>query len=205
MSQGPERYEVPAFDPNTPTTVADYQAALTKAHLAMLEPAPTVHDEAIPEGDVLSVDPAPGTPQKRGAVVTVTVSSGPAPITITDYTGKPATEAIAGLKTAGFIVPTPTQDYSSTVPSGSVISQSPNSGTAMRNAQITLDVSKGPAPIKVPDVRGMKSKDAQNALEALGFKVNLVHAPFGNGTVYSQSPSAGTLKAPGSTITLDIL
>jgi serine/threonine protein kinase/beta-lactam-binding protein with PASTA domain len=205
MSQGPERYEVPAFDPNTQTTVADYQTALTKAHLAMLEPAPTVPDEAIPAGDVLSVDPAPGTPQKRGAVVTVTVSSGPAPITISDYTGQPAAQAIAGLKAAGFTVPTPTQDYSSTVPSGSVISQSPKSGTGMRNDQITLDVSKGPAPVKVPDVRGMKTKDAQNALEALGFKVTLVHAPFGNGVVYAQSPVGGTLKPPGSTITLDIL
>jgi serine/threonine protein kinase len=205
MSQGPERYEVPAFDPNTPTTVTDYQAALTKAHLAMLEPPPTVHDEAIPEGNVLSVDPAPGTPQKRGAVVTVTVSSGPAPIDITDYTGQPSAQAIAGLKAAGFVVPTPTQDYSSTVPSGSVISQSPKAGTGMRNDPITLVVSKGPAPIKVPDVRGMKTKDAQSALEKLGFKVNLIHAPFGNGLVYSQSPAAGTLKPPGTTITLDIL
>ena len=75
----------------------------------------------------------------------------------------------------------------------------------MRNAQITLVVSKGPAPIKVPDVRGMKTKDAQDKLQALGFKVNLVHAPFGTGVVYDQKPLPGTLEPPGTTITLDIL
>jgi eukaryotic-like serine/threonine-protein kinase len=203
LSSGPVHYTVPAFTAGT-TTDSEYQAALSAVHLTWVE-APPQNDPTIPSGDVLSVSPAPGASLVANTPVTITVSSGPAPIAIPDYTGKPATEAQTALTALGFNVATPTQDYSTTVPAGSVISQSPDTGTAQAGATISLDVSKGPQLIAVPNVTNEKTAAAEAALSALGFKYFLVRAPFGPGVVYAQSPAAGSMKPPGTTVTLDIL
>jgi eukaryotic-like serine/threonine-protein kinase len=139
-----------------------------------------------------------------GKAVTVTISKGPQPITINDYTGKPADEAQRALTAAGFKVNVK-QDYSDTVPNGTVISQSPNSGTGVKGDTITLDVSKGQQLFPVPDVRGKKVKDAEKILKDAGFKWSVLAAPFGPGDVYDQNPEPGSMKAKGTTITLYVV
>jgi eukaryotic-like serine/threonine-protein kinase len=198
VSKGPHMTTVPAFDPAGQTPYADYQQSLAKAglHVASEEQR---YDPAVPAGNVISVDPAAGQPLAWDKSVTVTVSLGPAPVPIVDYTGKPADQATQALTSAGFVV-NPTQDYSDTVPAGTVISQTPNSGTGKKGDPIAIDVSKGQQKFPVPAETGKKVSDAIKALQKAGFKVKVNQLDGGPGRVLEESPQGEQPK--GTLITL---
>jgi serine/threonine-protein kinase len=167
------------------------------------------YSDTVPSNDVISVDPAPGQTMDWGKSVTVTVSQGPQPIQITDYTGQDADKATQALTNAGFKVTT-RQDFSDTVPAGSVISQNPNSGTGTRGDTITLDVSKGPELFKVPDVTSNLAdplswtsiSQAKKILEDAGFEVKIgKQGRFG--VVTSQDPKGGSMKPKGTVVTIN--
>jgi eukaryotic-like serine/threonine-protein kinase len=207
LSSGPQLYEVPSFNTDGGTSLIDYQTALIAAHLKDLE-SPQ-YSTTVQAGNVISVTPAVGTNEKAGATVTVTVSQGPAPIPITDYTNQSADVANQALTSAGFKV-TETQDFSTTVPAGSVISQTPNTGTGAIGDPITLDVSKGPQLFKVPDVTSQLSnpltwnsiEQATKTLADAGFKVRVgTRGRFG--VVTSQSPTGGSMEPAGTVITIN--
>ncbi|MGH8891602.1 MAG: Stk1 family PASTA domain-containing Ser/Thr kinase [Acidothermaceae bacterium] len=202
VSKGTRTAKVPAFDPKS-TAYGDYQKALTAAGFK-LAPEVDTFDPSVPKGNVISVEPAAGETVDYGKTVTVTVSKGPQPITITDYEGKNGDDAQAALTAAGFKV-TVTKDYNDTIAEGIVITQTPNSGTGVNGDTITLDVSKGQQLFKVPDVRGKKTKQAEQDLSKAGFKWSVLAAPFGPGDVYDQSPEPGTMKPKGTTITLYVV
>ena len=110
--------------------------------------------------------------------MTIVVSKGRQPIEVTDYTGKPADQAVAALTDAGLRVDATKQDFDSdTCPRGSVISQSPARARCFRGDQVTLVVSKGPEMVSVPNVQGKQLAGAHEQLEAAGFdvKVETVH------------------------------
>jgi beta-lactam-binding protein with PASTA domain/predicted Ser/Thr protein kinase len=209
LSSGPQLYQVPSFNPGGATSLIDYNSDLIAAHLIAASPA-TQYNPTVPTGNVISVSPTPGTSEKAGTAVTVTVSLGPAPIAINDYTNQSADVATQALKAAGFNV-TATQDYSATVPAGSVISQTPNSGDGTLNEPIAVVVSKGPQLFKVPDVTSNLNDDpttwtsiaqATKTLEDAGFKVNIgKRGRFG--VVTSQSPKGGDMKPAGTVITIN--
>ncbi|HTC70820.1 MAG TPA: PASTA domain-containing protein, partial [Acidothermaceae bacterium] len=147
--------------------------------------------------------------EKAGTTVTITVSQGPTPIPITNYTNQSADVANQALTTAGFKV-TETQDFSNTVPAGSVISQTPNTGTGANGDPISLDVSKGPQLFKVPDVTSQLSnpltwnsiEQATKTLSDAGFKVRIgTRGRFG--VVTSQSPTGGSMEPAGTVITIN--
>jgi beta-lactam-binding protein with PASTA domain len=198
ISKGPHMTTVPAFDPGGQTTYADYQQLLTKAGLHVAAEN-QIYDPVVPEGNVISVDPGVGEPQAWDKSVTVTVSKGPQPIPIVDYTGKSADEATQALTAAGFVV-NATQDYSDTVPSGTVISQTPKSGAGKKNDAITIDVSKGQQKFPVPAETGKKASDAIKALQKAGFQVKVNQLDGGPGRVLEESPQGSQPK--GTLITL---
>jgi serine/threonine protein kinase/beta-lactam-binding protein with PASTA domain len=211
LSKGPERFTVPSFEASGATTLAEYQALLAAANLTASSTVPQQFNETTPLGNVISTDPLPGQQEKRDAVVTVTISAGPTPIPIVNYEGQPADQATTALTTAGFIVAPPTQDFSTKVPAGSVISQSPNSGTGKLGDTITLDVSKGPQLFKVPDVVTSNLADpatwtsitqATKELTDAGFKVKVgKRGRFG--VVTSQSPKGGSMYPAGTVVTIN--
>jgi serine/threonine protein kinase/beta-lactam-binding protein with PASTA domain len=207
LSSGPQLFQVPSFNSGGGTSLIDYNTALIAAHLTAAPPA-SEYSPIVPAGNVISVSPIPGTNEKAGATVTVTVSQGPAPIPIVDYTNQSADLATQALKAAGFNV-TPTQDYSTTVPAGSVISQTPNNGGGTLGEPIALDVSKGPQLFKVPDVTSNLSDpqtwnsivQATKTLADAGFKVKVgKHGRFG--VVTSQSPKGGSMEPAGTVVTI---
>ena len=209
LSSGPQLYEVPKFDPGGATSLVDYTSALIAVHMNIAQAAPQ-NSPTVPNGNIISVDPSPGTSEKAGTTVTVTVSEGPAPIAINDYTNQSADAATQALKAAGFNVTT-TQDYSATVAVGSVISQTPNSGTGTLGAPVALVVSKGPQLFKVPDVTSNLNDDpstwtsiaqATKTLTDAGFKVKVgKRGRFG--VVTSQSPQGGDMKPAGTLVTIN--
>jgi eukaryotic-like serine/threonine-protein kinase len=95
---------------------------------------------------------------------------------------------------------------SSTVAKGLVIDSNPAEGNNVAaNTLVTLFVSKGAAPVTVPNVEGKQESAAQTTLEADGFTVSVQTDPTStlpSGTVANQSPTGGTSLAPGSKVTI---
>jgi serine/threonine-protein kinase len=202
VSKGPERYAVPALVGSTAT---EAKARLEENRLT-LGGSSEAFDEKVPAGQIISSTPKAGTQLKRGTAVTIVVSKGRQPIPVTDFTGKPADQAVAALTDAGLKVDATKQEFSADVPKGSVISQNPSSGTLFRGDQVSLVVSKGPEMVTVPNVQGKQVPEARTILEDAGFQVKVENFMGGIfGTVRSQSP-AGDAKAPkGSTVTLVVV
>jgi eukaryotic-like serine/threonine-protein kinase len=95
---------------------------------------------------------------------------------------------------------------SSSVQKGLVISSNPAQGNIVpANTLVTLYVSKGAAPVAVPNVQGKQENVAQTTLENAGFSVSVqtdATSTQPSGTVVSQSPTGGTSVAPGSKVTI---
>ena len=162
--------------------------------------------ETVPQGQVVSTSTAAESSVKRATAVALVISKGRQPITILDWTGKPANQAFKTLSDAKLKVDATKQDWNDTIPKGSVISQSPATGTLFQGDLVTMVVSKGPQFVVVPDVFGHQEGEARSILEGLGFVVKVDRIAGGLfGTVRFQSIPAGTPTPTGSTITLSVV
>jgi eukaryotic-like serine/threonine-protein kinase len=199
VSQGPERYPMPAV---VGLTQPAAQQVLLQARLA-LGRVKSAASQTVAKGIVLQASQSNGVRLKRQTPVDLTVSSGPPPIKIVNYEKKPAAAARAALRKAGFTVVVETAN-SATVPAGQVISQTPNRGTGTSNDTITLTRSLGPVMVTVPNVRSMGFRAATRVIERAGFQVQISRAPYNLGLGYvAYTRPSGRSKAPaGSTITL---
>ena len=199
VSRGPERYEVPVL---RGLTLSDATAALDERNLSLGDITERYHEE-VADGVVLKSSPKTGTEVKRDAFVDLVVSKGPRPIKVRDFTGKPAERAEQVLTERGLEVSI-TRENSDTVPEGTVISQTPSSGTLFRGDVVELVVSKGPVLVEVPPVRGVGVQDAIDRLEAAGFQVQTVQSDVYVGLefVVKSDPPQGTMAPQGSTVTL---
>jgi len=181
-------------------------AALRRAGLSpqpSLAPSATVHT-----GLVISQAPAAGSLAKKGAKVSIVVSGGPANVPLTDVTGMTAAKAAAELRRANFKTRTKTE-ASKTVLAGRVIGTEPPAETEVQEGRvITLLVSSGPAPVRVPDVTGQTLEAAEatltNAELALGTVTRRVTSTQAPGTVLSQSPSTGSSLRAGEKVNLTV-
>jgi len=130
---------------------------------------------------------------------------GPKSASIPDVVGKTRTEAQTTLTEAGFVVGTVTEDFSDSVPVGSVSSQQPASGSsAKKGTSVALVVSRGPNMVEVPKVIGLTETEAFKALETAGFKPQALPSEYNkdvpSGTVFKQTPESGMKAAKGSTV-----
>lgn len=109
-------------------------------------------DDSVGAGLVISQSAAADTQLEEGSVVTLVISSGKPTVDVENVVGKPQEEAVSLLEAQGFVVEVSAQ-YSSTVASGTVISQSPVAGDSLYAGEtVTIYVSKGPAPVGVTGV-----------------------------------------------------
>ena len=164
-------------------------------------------DDAAPLGTVLLQDPAPGTPLRRGSAVALTVSKGPKPIPVPSVVGRPQSEALAALRSAGLNPVVSSEEvYDRSVPKGSVAAQSPVPGTALtKGGDVTLTISKGPRLVKVPDFVGKQAREAEQKLRELGFEVRVENVLGGFfGTVRAQDPLNEEVPE-GSVVTLTVV
>ncbi|SEQ62245.1 Stk1 family PASTA domain-containing Ser/Thr kinase [Microlunatus flavus] len=199
VSRGPERFAMPTvvgMSQDAATT------ALAAAHLKVGKVSSRWSDTAA-KGVVLAAAQDPGASLKRDTAVALTVSGGPQPITLADWTGKDADKAAAALKKAGLQVSV-TQENSDDVDAGDVISQDPPKGTLQKGDAVALVASKGPVLVTVPNVRAMGIRKAEEAMQAAGFKTRNKKATnyLGLGYVVTSSPGGGDQAPKGSTITL---
>ena len=90
-------------------------------------------------------------------------------------------------------------------PQGVVFAEKPGAGTQLGKGQtVTISVSTG--RLGVPDVVGLELPEAQQKLEARGFKVEVkrVASTKPKGIVLDQDPAAGVTALSGTTVTLSV-
>ena len=197
-SLGPRLIAVPDV---SGTPEAQARKALTDA--GFLVKVEREFHESVPEGDVIRQDPGPDQTIQEGATVTLVVSRGPPPVKVPDLKGQTTADAKATLEALGFQVEI-TQDFSTDVPNGHVISTDPPAGNKPpKGSTVTLFVSKGPKTFPMPNVVGMQREAAVKKLEALGLTVKVVEIPgtSGNQVVY-QDPDPGVTVEQGQQVTI---
>jgi beta-lactam-binding protein with PASTA domain len=212
VSQGPQQLDLPTV---VGLSEDDARAALGDFTVG---DSSTQFDPAVPEGAVIAISGVDdsGSPVDLGSAaqygeqrpVTLTVSAGPVP----DVSGQSLAEAQAALAAVSLSGQEAGTEFSDTVASGSVIrSEAQTDGVLVPGATLDLIVSKGPAPVTVPDVTGKTIDDAVADLRALGLRVtydkctNFTCAFFdweARLTVTATDPAPGGTAARGSTIAL---
>ncbi|MDB1089891.1 Stk1 family PASTA domain-containing Ser/Thr kinase [Streptomyces sp. ACA25] len=199
VSRGPEVVTVPELEG---VPVEEAQQQLTEAGLTPGTESTEFHED-VPQGAVIRTDPPAGQERRPDSAVALVVSRG-VEIDVPDVTGEAEGTAIQQLDGAGFEVDVHGERVHSVHPEGTVAEQSPDGGgTAAVGDTVTLTISKGPEMIEVPDVRGMREREARETLEEAGFEVS-VRRYFVTGTVFNQSVHSGDTAERGSTIIIHL-
>ncbi len=164
-----------------------------------------------PQGTILSQTPGAGTQAKKGAAINL-VAVGATVQTVPNVIGMTESSAKAAITGAGLSLGIVTLIYSDTAPSGTVTGQAPSAGVeAPAGSQVAITVSRGatpaatPSATAVPNVTGQSQSQATSALQSAGFAVVVDQIPNSTvpaGTVSGQSPAAGVLAQPGTTVTI---
>ncbi|MEZ5343829.1 MAG: PASTA domain-containing protein [Acidimicrobiales bacterium] len=117
---------------------------------------------------VFSQDPGSGATVQENSVVKLTVSQARDAVNLPDVVGLTQEEATRVLNEAGFRVD-PVLAPSDDKDAGIVIDMTPQPNQDVNlDSPIQITVSSGPAEISVPDVSGLKTADATNALGRVG-------------------------------------
>jgi eukaryotic-like serine/threonine-protein kinase len=165
------------------------------------------HSDTVASNTVIRTDPAPGHRAVRGSDVTVVISLGHpvVPILPAGSTTEEAERAIRQADLSPRLDPGAAQ-FDNTAPAGSVIGLRPASGTMLTvGAAVTVVTSKGPAPIRVPDVRGLRQAEAVSALRRAGLTVQVrdqFDDQIAGGRAIGTTPPAGTGIARGTSVIL---
>ena len=165
------------------------------------------YSETVPAGSIVSTTPDSGTRVLRGSTVRAVVSQGQERFSVPKLAGLSLDEAQAALESNNLTAGKVTQQYSDSVPEGTVISASLNEGAQVkRGAAIDLVVSNGPQPIQVPDFTGKPATDAMDALTNLGLLPTQTYDTsdtVAEGYVIAQQPNSGSL-TKGDTVMLTV-
>ncbi len=189
--------------------LAEARAVLEREGLVSLS-TEEVFDEQVLEGLVIATDPAAASPIRRFERVELIVSKGPELFAVPDVVGRTQAEAAEELRTAGLAVGGVAEEYNESAAAGEVLRQSPGTGTERRrDSAVNLVVSRGPAPIAVPDVTALPVEEAVAALEQAGLEAAVADAreysrTVPAGSVAGQDPSgaSGAAVRRGTTVTL---
>jgi len=215
VSKGPDLVALP--DGVVGVMQAEAEAALRAAEFEVTYGPEQFHDTAavglvlsatLPDGTAAE----PGAMVKRGTTITLVLSKGPGPATVTSVVGATVEAATAQLAQDALKLAVGSEEFHDTVAAGLIISQSPEAPAVVKRGDtVTVVVSKGVEPIPLKNYYGTNAKKAQQELEQSGFSVDVVRqdTPFGVylGIVNGQTPAGGDGKtAPkGSTITLYVV
>jgi serine/threonine-protein kinase len=178
---------------------------------AGLDPKPIVSQfsETVRPGMVISAAPAGGR-AIRGTDVRLVVSKGPERFVVpTDLVGKPRDAVLAALVKLPVKV-VPQEQYDNDVDAGKVTGFDPAAGSPLKRGQtLTVVVSKGHEPVRVPDVTGQTPEAATRNLQELGFSVTRGpdgrSASVAKGAVMAVAPAPSAGPVPyGSRVTITV-
>lgn len=202
VSLGPPPVKIPDLY-QIPTCNQAIQVLKSEGLVGACPPTAAQYSPVVSAGAVIATSPS-----KRavyGSTVTIIISKGHAPVTVPVVTGSSSTYATASASLAALgFVPSESRQYSSTVSAGQVIGTVPaaSAGPQPFGSPVTVDVSIGPQPVKIPDVVGHSVTTAADDLESIGLHVAGPYGPPHASTVISTDPAPGTFVQPGTTVDL---
>jgi serine/threonine-protein kinase len=186
------------------------EAKITEAKLVVGTVTQQASD-SVGKGQVISTDPKPGAGVKEGTKVNLVVSSGPVPVdmvNVPNLQNKTADAALQELIGLGLKGARGTDRASDSIEAGKVCGQDPAAGSQLeKGSTVTYYVSTGKSNVDIPNVVGKTESDAKSSLENAGFKVDSKSdssETVTKGQVISQSPTADTSAAKGSTVTITV-
>lgn len=197
ISKGKERITIPSLVGITPDIAIQKLAELG----LKIGETNEIFSAAAEKGFVVGTEPKISTEVKRNSIVNIFVSKGIEQVSLISYAGKSGEEALSELTNAGFDV-VPAYKFSDSVLPGLVISQDPDSAAEInKGAKVTLNISKGPEFVFIPNVISKTANQATLDLENKGLKVVV----RGKGSkVVSISPKQGSKVKAGSTVTISL-
>ena len=157
-----------------------------------------VFSTTAPTGTVAAQTPSAGTSEPIGTAVAIAVSQGRGAI-VPNVHGLAYAVAAHRIKLAG-LTSGGVHTYSATVAIGRIVAQGEAAGTrVVLGTHVVLYISKGHAPVAVPNVRGLSLAAAEHALRVAGFTIDLLKAPRHGascpaGKVYRTFPHAHQLE-----------
>jgi len=163
-----------------------------------------------PAGTVLDQNPDPGSPLRRGGVVAVVLSRGPASVSVPDVVGGTRRQAVGLLSAPPYAFEVTVRErFSDTVTTGRVIAASPAAGTTVdAGANLALTVSKGIEQVEVPKVRGSPRGTAVTALRKAKLQPVVAEAYSDRspevGSVVGQDVRAGRTVDKGARVAITV-
>ncbi|MEU8261273.1 Stk1 family PASTA domain-containing Ser/Thr kinase [Micromonospora sp. NPDC048999] len=196
-------------------TVAPQLASLTKADAKAraaqggftLKYAESRYDEKVPKDSILRQDPAAAARIVKGGTITLTLSLGPEQLPVPDVVGKEFELAQTELTDAKLVVAKGPNKYDDELPAGVVLSTNPKVGTMVKpGTKVTVTLSKGRAPVSVPNLVGKNLDEARGILGQL--ELTLVESYKDSdkpqGEIIGQSPADGAGVEKGAQVRLEI-
>jgi serine/threonine-protein kinase len=196
-------------------TVAPQLVAMTQADAARqaaqggfsIEYGDARYDETVAKDVVLVQEPPASERIVKGGTIRLILSRGPERYAVPDVLGKQFELAEAELQKANLTVVRGPDRYSDTLPKGVVVAVKPEVGTELKPGdQVQVTLSKGKAPLSVPNVVGKNVNEARQMLQQLGL-VPLVATKQSDkpkDEVLKQTPVDGTGVEPGAEIKLEV-
>jgi beta-lactam-binding protein with PASTA domain len=164
----------------------------------------------VPAASVISQDPAAGASAEPNAEVSLVISRGPAfSVKVPRVIKQPQELAQQRVEYEELVIGDISEDFSPSIPRGSIISQDPVGGASvLSGSKVNLVVSKGPDIVRTPSIAQQPLAQARATIEEAGLLLGPVAEAFSStisaGSVIGQNPIAGDPIALGAAVQLVI-
>jgi beta-lactam-binding protein with PASTA domain len=149
------------------------QAAAAREGLTVQFAKTAQFSETVPAGRVLRTDPKPGGRIARNGTIVAILSKGPERYAVPKVVGLDQADAERRLRATHLSVGDVREQFHDSIDRGEVIRTEPEEGQRVRrDTAVALVVSKGPAPVQLPDVVGRAVDEATRILRDLGLRVS---------------------------------
>ncbi|MCF4006269.1 Stk1 family PASTA domain-containing Ser/Thr kinase [Corynebacterium uropygiale] len=167
-----------------------------------------VYRDDVASAQVAGTEPAGGDKQVRGRAVTILVSRGQPTIPPIPEDRSPDAYRQA-LADHSLSYEQAEAEHSDDVPEGKIVRVDPSPGQVVKvDSAVHVHLSKGPAPVHVPDLKGVSVDKAREILEKAGLTLGDVHEKFDSdvagGDVISSEPGKDTSLARGSKVSVTV-
>lgn len=165
--------------------------------------------DTVDVGLVLLASPESGSRVSKGSDIQLTISMGPELFEIPDVIGQSWVDVQTSLIDLGFKPAIAAEDFHPEFGAGIIIEIDPPAFSKHpAGTELAVIISKGPAPIKVPNVINTSEQSATQKLQAKGFQQIIIKREFSSkikkGFVISMTPAAASKQFADITVELVI-
>ena len=166
------------------------------------------YSETVPKGQVVRTDPEKGARVLVGGTIVAFLSKGPERYAVPSLAGRTVADAEAALVEVHLALGKQVEVWDETITAGLIVSGSIEPNTMVKpGTPVDVNVSKGPAPVKVVSFVDKPFTDAQTFYQNAGLVVQRSDDKYSSkiaaGNVISSNPKSGTVPR-GGTITFTV-